>query len=145
MSHWYGFNILPFDWRATPKAEVQLPIDIDDFAQHLQAQCPTGEVNVFNQKDSSEVRLYITSEQYGPRLVANLRLDKNTILDISAWPKPLAVRLILWYRKYVNLKCRLFIVESIDGDTIELTENTSQQDVENHFPHNWELAEWDGS
>ncbi len=142
MSHWLGFNILPFDWKLTPQAEIQLPIDLEDFARRLQAVYPAGEINVFNDENSITVRLYISTEQYGPWLVAKLSQDKNTILDVSAWPKPLAVKLILWYRQYISLKYRLFLIISDTGEGIELTEKTSPDDVESAYPPQWILQEW---
>ena len=145
VSHWLGFHILPFDWRLSPQAEIQLPIDVGDFAKRLQAECLTGEVNVVNLEGSPVIRLYISVEQYGPWVVANLSQAKSTILNISAWPKPLAVRLILWYRHYVSQKYPLFLVVDPTGEGIELTESTSSQDIENLFPPDWILPEWRGS
>jgi hypothetical protein len=145
VSHWLGFYVLPFDWRLTSQAEIQLPINIDDFAQHLQAVYPAGEVRVVTVEGSTAVRLYITTEQLEPWVVGNLSQGKNTILDISAWPKPLAVRLILWYREYVSLKYPLFLVISDTGEGIELTGITSAQDIENLYPPQWVLKEWRGS
>jgi hypothetical protein len=142
MSHWLGFNILPFDWKLTPQAEIQLPVDLDDFAKRLQAIYPAGEVNVFNHESSTTIRLYISIEPSVPWMVAQLDQGKNTILDVSAWPKPLAVRLVLWYRQYINLKYPLFLIISDTGKGIELTENTSQQDVEDVYPPQWIMSEW---
>jgi hypothetical protein len=142
MSHWLGFNVLPFDWRLTPQAEIQLPIDLDDFAQQLHAVYPAGEVNVFNDKTSITVRLEITTAWGDPWMLAQLDQGRNTILDIDAWPKPLAVRIILWYRQYVSLKYPLFLIVSDTGEGIELTKDTSPQDVENVYPSNWIIQEW---
>lgn len=114
-----------------------MPIDVDDFAQRLQAECPSGEITIVNHEGSTVVRLYVLTEQNDPWVVANLICGKPTQLEISAYPKSLAVQLILWYRHYLSLKYPLFLVVANDGDQIELTELTSAKDVEDHFPINW--------
>jgi hypothetical protein len=142
MSHRLGFDILPFDWKSTQQVEIQIPIDLDDFAHSLQAVYPAGEINLFKHEDSTTVRLYISVEQYGPWMVAQLAQGKNTILDVSAWPKLLAIKIILWYRQYINLKYPLFLIVSDTGEGIELRSDTSQQEIENVYPPQWVLQEW---
>jgi hypothetical protein len=115
---------------------------VSDFTKRLQTQCPTGEVRVVKHEGSVEIILYISVEQHGPWVVASLSHDNSTIFEISAWPKSLAVKLILWYRQYIGHSYPLFLVVYPTGEGIELTVNTSPQDIENLFPPEWILAEW---
>lgn len=146
MSNWYGFLVLPFDWRVAPQSKVQLPIDIDDFAQELRSQCPCGEVVIKRDKDSASVLLYVLVEPDDPWVAANLIYGENTQLEISAWPKKLAMQLIRWFRHYIDSNHPLFVVVLPDGTgTIELTDNTSQQDVEALYPARWVFKKvWEG-
>ena len=138
MSQWLGFYILPFDWILDPESQyLELPIDMDDFAERIQAECPSGEVEFAKHENSVEVMLYVLTEQNDPWIAARLVTGKPTLLNISAYPKDLAVRLILWYRRYVDLKHPLFMVIADTGEQIELTEHTSAKEVEDHFPKNW--------
>jgi hypothetical protein len=132
MSHWYGFYILPFDWRDTEQRRPKLPLDATKLAKQLQSQCPDGEVVVSN--DAAQVLLYIQIATNEPWVAAQFGADAPTILAVSAYPKWLAIKLILWYRRFVPAKYILFIMYHPDGTGFELTFTTSAEEIEQLFP-----------
>jgi len=127
------FDILPFDPTVTPDAKIQLPIDLDDFARQLRDKWPTGEIHIDKSGGETEIRLYISTERYGPWIIAGF-LENHSNFYVAGWPKRMAKELIFWYRQYVSPKYPLFLVIPDSGYVAELTEHISLDDIENMYP-----------
>ena len=127
------FDILPFDPIAAPATTIKLPIDLDDFAQQLQKKWPAGEVCVDKSSEGAVVRLNISIPEDERWIVAGF-IENCSYFYVSGWPKHIAKALILWYRQYVPLSYRLFLVVPETENVYELTANTTFDAIEEMYP-----------
>lgn len=134
MGNQLAFDILPFDPTVTPSARTQLPIDLENVAHELRTRWPNGQVRVTQIGEQPIVRLYISTEQEGPWVVAEYT-ENPSFFWVSGWPKRIAKELILWYRHYVPMNYPLFLIIREDCFVTELTERTTLDDLENMYPY----------
>jgi hypothetical protein len=127
------FDILPFDPNVVLDAKIQLPIDLDDFAQQLRDKYLAGEVHIDKTEGKRNVTLSISTEKYGPWIVAGF-IENHSYFYVSGWPKRMAKELILWYRHLVPMNYPLFLVIPEDGFVAELTAQTTLADIEKMYP-----------
>ncbi|MCL4247415.1 MAG: hypothetical protein KJ065_04615 [Anaerolineae bacterium] len=134
MSSELVFTILPFDPWVTPGNEVRLPIDLDDFARQLQAKWPGSEIKIHRSEEGRIARLYVPTRTQGKWNIAGFEEDYSQ-LYVSGWPKSTAKEIILWYRHYVPICYRLFLVTPENDHAVELTENITLDDIEEMYPY----------
>jgi hypothetical protein len=129
MGNLYYFDIVPFDPLIVPNVKVHLPIDFDDFVQQVRARWPIEEVRIHKTDEETSIDFYISTKRVGPWVMATF-LEGWSDFCVSVWPKSMAKEIILWYRQYIDLSYRLFMVIAAIGDVVELTAQTSTDDIE---------------
>jgi hypothetical protein len=134
MSNHLIFYILPFDPKVPSQSGVQLPVDLEDFAQKIRTLFPSMDIQVTKREKYRSVALYINVEKFGPWIVGSFVMNENTTFEISGWPKNIATQLIMWYRKYIPSDINLYLIVSVNGDTLQLKENTSIEEIESIYP-----------
>lgn len=139
------FTILPFDpfTNTDPNPQIELPIDRDDLIKQLQEQCLTGEIRDMSlEGHGTHILLYISHETFGPWVIFDIGFGKQTVVEIGTWPRSLTKQLVIWYRHYVSYEYPLFLAELYSGRMIELTEGTTEQDIEDFYTYP-PSEEWD--
>ena len=138
MSSYQYFDILPFDSTVspdTPDTPAPVPIDLDDFAQRLQDQCPTGKIRIIGSGEETHIVLYISTEHEEDWVLFNFYLWENSpIVQISYWPNRFSKALVFWYRHYIPMHFPLFLVIPEKDYIAELTAQTSLDDIEQMYP-----------
>jgi hypothetical protein len=132
------FIVLPFDpfLNTDPNPQIELPIDREDLIKQLQEQCPTGEIRDMSlEGHGTHIMLYISHDTYGPWVICNILFNHGTVLEIGTWPRSLTKQLVIWYRHYVSLEYLLFMVEPDSERMIELTQHTTEQDIEEFYTY----------
>lgn len=128
-----AFSVVAYDPMVDSNSKVQLPIDVNEFAQQLAAQHPSGEVFVDRDREDVTVTLYETTREEWWKVAAHLDVGKPMSLSTSFGVFPhthnRALQLILWFRKYITAEQPLFLVAHRTGKTIELSEYTPEEDL----------------
>jgi hypothetical protein len=136
MSNHLYFDILPFDPfdpTLMPNPRRLLPIDLREFAQKLREQFPDFVINEEMDNGESYITVSFDRELQDPYILARY-LPEYCDLNVSAWPKSKSKRLIFWYRQYISLDYRLFLINPEDGFVTEIKSGISLADIENLYP-----------
>lgn len=133
MSHELIFTILPFDPLIVPNLEIKLPIDVDDLANQFRKKFPDADVDIRQDNETTDIRVYISTEKQGPWIITEFSED-DSILHVNGWPKRIAKELVFWYRGHIPQTYPLFLVIADHGYVAELTASTTLDDIENMYP-----------
>ena len=134
MSNRLIFDILLFDPRIVPNRDIPLPIDLDDFIHQIKEKWPISEILDRGKDNERHIVFYISTQHNEPWVVANYIADGSQ-LQVSSWPKSISKPLIYWYRQYIPFNYPLFLVIPSYGYVVELTVDTTLDDIERMYPY----------
>ena len=131
------FYILPHDpeiWASIndggEKLKSDLSVDLNDFSNELRELWPKAKVDLVTNENRREVRWQIPEP--GPDSCWGALLY-HSIVEIDSRPVDVVLQFVIWYRHYVPLVHRLFMMVPEGHSVIELTQHTSANDIKRTF------------
>src|SRR5579862_4496287 len=115
MSH-YLDRVLPFDPNASiseddfQRLARDLAIDLEEFAQKLRIGWPQGRVDVFVSKNRVEWQIPEPRPDQNTPDGGDGSLTDGCIVEHYYFPLEVTAEFALWYRGYIPLKHRLFLM-----------------------------------